>query len=160
MQKIPLTRGLFALVDDSDFDELNQYRWHAHERRSRNLYEAQRHLQSERRDGKWVSISVTMSNHLIPHEAGLVIDHIDGNPLNNQRSNLRLATRHQNAINWSRKGTSFGRGIFLNGKKYGVRIVDPTGYRRYLGAFHTVAEASQQYAKHAKALHGEFARFS
>jgi hypothetical protein len=89
------------------------------------------------------------------------IDHEDGDGLNNQLSNLRLATESQNLANSKKrsdnstgwKGVSFNKGfgryiaqIGANGKKY------------YLGHFATAEDAHAAYVEAAKKYHGEFAR--
>ena len=94
MKKIPLTQNKFALVDDADYDWLNQFKWYA-----RN--EGQRYYacRSFRVDGH--------VHHIVMHRLilglkegdGKITDHIDGNGLNNSRSNLRICTSAENNFN-------------------------------------------------------------
>ena len=95
--------------------------------------------------------------------AGLLIDHIDGNPHNNAFANLRLATSGQNQCNqktrndntsglkgvsWSKERQKWQAGIQVNGKRIA------------LGRFNTKEEAYAAYCKAARKLHGEFARLA
>lgn len=88
-----------------------------------------------------------------------IIDHIDGNPLNNRPDNLRLATASTN--NWNRKlniNSSTGiKGVRVhkNGN-YEARIMcNKVSY--YLGVFNTIEEASVAIESKREELHGEFA---
>lgn len=90
MRTISLTRGKVAVVDDSDFDELSRYKWHAVPG-GRTWY-AVREVRLA--DGKRTAVGMHVA---IMGKPG--VDHIDGDGLNNSRSNLRLVTRFQNARN-------------------------------------------------------------
>ena len=90
MKKIPLSRGLFALVDDEDYDELNKYNWNATE--VRGAYYARRYVGFQ--DGK--SITIKMHQQIMGENGA---DHINGDGLDNRRSNLRPATEQQNRWN-------------------------------------------------------------
>ncbi len=95
---------------------------------------------------------------------GVEVDHIDGNPLNNRRSNLRLATRTQNQRNTGpRKDSSTkSKGVFFtprvkNGKRWHAEIrVNRKAI--HLGVYHTKEEADSAYEAKAKEIHGEFFR--
>lgn len=87
------------------------------------------------------------------------VDHIDGDKLNNRRSNLRLCTQAENAKN-TRLGlnnTSGAKGVSRNvNGKWRARIWN-NRKEIHLGTFETAAEAMAAYDKAAIALHGEFA---
>lgn len=96
----------------------------------------------------------------IPEE--MFVDHIDGDPLNNRRGNLRVVSKAQNAANSaSRGGTSSYRGVFMN-KRSGkwVAQIKSGETRRCLGTFENEEEAAAAYDDAAKELHGEYARLN
>lgn len=113
MQQIPLysraRRSLFALVDDEDFEYLIDYRW-----RSNSKGYA---IRSHSVDGK--EIIVAMHREIMQPPPGLVVDHIDGNRLNNTRANLRVITQQQNLMNrrvFKNNSTGFKGVTFQHGK--------------------------------------------
>lgn len=83
---------------------------------------------------------------------GMVIDHIDGNPLNNRLSNLRVCTHGQNIANnrGYRNGDhtprSLPKGVYRNGKRYNSYITI-NGVKHYVGRFKTPEEASEAFNK-------------
>ena len=90
MKSIPLTRGKFALVDDEDYEYLNQWKWFcAHGRAVRG--------------GGYKKKSVFMHRVILNTPDGYHTDHIDSNPLNNQKSNLRVCTIAENNRNQGRR---------------------------------------------------------
>lgn len=97
-------------------------------------------------------------------EKGFCVDHIDGNPLNNQRSNLRICTNSQNQAN---RGVRAGNKVGLKGvmiyhgtfkePRYRAQI-KKDGKVKHLGYFLTADEAHQAYVNAATEAHGEFAK--
>lgn len=162
MREIPLTQGKVALVDDKDYAVLMVHKWYAH-RMGKNWYAIRRkpgedHESMHRRlcDGLNDCIS-------------LQVDHIDGNGLNNQRHNLRVATRNQNIRNQSkhRNNMSLYKGVSFVSAGKGGRITDGWAARiainckrKYLGTYATAELAAHAYDDAARRLHGEFARLN
>ena len=96
MKEIELSRGMTALVDDEDFEYINQFKWSAHkDGKTKNTFYATGH--GKRINGKRASTSIHM--FVMGKKQGFVIDHIDGNGLNNQKSNLRFVTHRGNGQN-------------------------------------------------------------
>jgi hypothetical protein len=92
---------------------------------------------------------------------GEEIDHIDGNPLNNRISNLRLATRSQNLANTplSRKNTSGYRGVHFSRAACGWQARIKINQKiRHLGTFPTKEMAAAAYSLAAREAFGEFVR--
>ena len=93
-RRIPLTQGLYALVDPADYAELSRYRWHAN--RGRETFYAQRKVwdpltRTER--------TVKMHRQILNCPDHLVVDHVNHNGLDNRRANIRAATTAQNVCN-------------------------------------------------------------
>ncbi|MDD5010733.1 MAG: hypothetical protein PHQ00_01265, partial [Phycisphaerae bacterium] len=84
-RKIWLTRQKFAIVNPEDFEMLNYYSWHIIGS-DRNFY-ANRY--SGRINGKKKFIS--MHRFIMNPPPGYLVDHVDGQGLNNTRGNLRIA---------------------------------------------------------------------
>lgn len=157
MKQIPLSHGKVALVDDADFESLSAFRWRALYHRHADKWYAMRSLH---RDGKLTS--VMMHRQIMGAPAGIEVDHIDGDGLNNQRStNLRLATSQQNKFNTGRhkNNTSGYKGVSLD-KRTGLWEARTMLNRRniIIGRFPTPLEASRAYTARIAELHGEFAR--
>ena len=145
MRVIKLTQGKEALVDDEDYEFLNQWKWSL-----ANGY-AQRQV-----GGRKNTKSVYM--HCLI--AGGKADHIDENPLNNQRSNLRRCTVQQNAMNRGpqENNTSGYKGVTWNKRDQGwTAQLHVLGKRKFLGTYKDILEAAAAYDKAARELHGEFA---
>jgi len=154
MKRIPLNRGLFALVDDDDFEWLNRFKWTLHNgRNGRN--DVCRTFRVQTKGGE-TQYFISMAAFIMGQRERKFIDHRDRDPLNNQKSNLRFASISENARNWWRYRSQFGRGVFKNGNKFGARIHD--GNRRImLGSFPTAQQARDAYDEAALNLHGDFA---
>jgi hypothetical protein len=94
--------------------------------------------------------------------AGMVVDHIDGDGLNNTRENLRICTNTENIRNQRRRGAgkSGAKGVaFYPGQQKPFRAQITVNRKKLnLGSFATAKEAQEAYAAAAKELHGEFAR--
>lgn len=93
--------------------------------------------------------------------SGLVVDHIDGNKLNNILANLRTCHQSQNSMNQKvRHNSPYGyKGVSKCGKKFVARLKH--NYRTvHLGVYPTALEASKAYDVAARKLHGEFARLN
>lgn len=145
-------RGKYvAIVDDSDFDLVNQYRWCAMP--TRNTIYAVRFDKKK---------CITMHSFLMSEEmqnGSQVVDHRDGNGLNNTRMNLRPATYMMNFWNGRlRFGRKF-KGVTKRGKRFQARIMR-AGESISLGTFSTEIEAASAYDVAARRLYGEFARLN
>lgn len=151
MREIPLTRGKVALVDDEDYEWLMRWKWHASD--NRTVFYACRRLNRSKHGYMHVAIC---ARHSLLAE-GFMCDHIDRDGLNNQKHNLRPATRSQNTQNATkRRGcVSRFRGVTAKGNRWRARI----GYcgQTQLGVFDTEVEAALAYDAAAKQIWGEYA---
>src|ERR1041385_682326 len=150
MKKIKLAnRERYALVDDADFDFLNRFRWHLSAGRYAATFV---NGQRER-----------MHRLLFNNPENITIDHIDGNGLNNQRSNLRLATMTQQQ--WNRRkhvvSSSKYKGVYWNKDRncWVTRIVYK-GNHRHLGCFNSEVKSAKIYNREARKLFGEYAKLN
>lgn len=149
MRKIKLANGRgVALVDDEDYECLRKLPWH---------YQNRGYAKSGRILMHRFILGLTQPGH------GVVVDHIDGNRLNNQRSNLQLASQGQNLANTKRKSKSGFRGVrkcALCKSRPWVAQISIDGRTVALGGFETKEAAARAYDKAAKGRFGEFARLN
>lgn len=150
MKRIPLTQGKYALVDDSDFEWLNQYKWYAY--KSANTYYARRNEKKE--NGKQVTIIMHVA--LLGKKDGHEIDHENGNGLDNQRNNLRHVTHRQNQQNLHIKTASKYPGVswFRPLQRWRARI-KILGRTKYLGYYTNELDAFSAYKTAVRELVGE-----
>lgn len=155
MKEIGLTRGYVALVDDDDFGRLSSHKWCATPTKA-GFY-AVRSVRRE--DGK--SRLQGMHRVILDAKKGELVDHVNGNTLDNRKENLRICTYSQNNINRrkERMSTSRFKGVSWDARtktwKASVTINRKT---KWLGRFQTEVEAALAYDAAAKQIHGEFAK--
>lgn len=93
----------------------------------------------------------------------MVVDHIDGNPLNNRKSNLRICTRPENSRNQRIRNdnTSKYKGVSLDkSRKKWLGYIGVNGKKTYLGSYNTKEDAAKAYNEAAIKYHGEFAKLN
>jgi hypothetical protein len=152
--EIRLSSGLIAVVDDADYDAVAAVGpWHSTPPRGGRIY-AQRPVR--RPDGG----RTTQKMHTFLTGWPLV-DHRNGDGLDNRRNNLRMASRSQNNANARLRSTNRSgfKGVTLDRRigRWNARIyVNKQG--RSLGYFATAEEAARAYDAAAIEVFGEFAR--
>jgi hypothetical protein len=155
MRAIPLTRGMIAMVDDSDYEWLNQWKWFAQMCDGR-LYAARSVW-----DGKIKKKTmIYMHRFILNSPKGIKVDHEDRDTMNCSRANLRLADDSQNSMNQkrSKKSTSGFKGVCWHRRmnKWMARI---HSYHKQIviGYFDNASDAAKAYNDAAIKYHGEFA---
>jgi hypothetical protein len=155
MAEIELSGGGIAKVDDEDFDLVSQYFWHL----DLNGGYAVSYL-----DPADPSRRLRMHRLIMDPQAHDVVDHIDGDRLNNQRVNLRVCSQAENTRNRLKAGgTSRFKGVSLTAgrKKKPWRAQIRSGDRvRCLGYFADEAEAARAYDAAAVKTFGAFGRLN
>jgi hypothetical protein len=146
MATIPLTQGKRTEIDDADMDVVSRHSWSF----------GTGYAQSKIR-GKLVRLHRFLMN---PPD-GLTVDHIDGNPLNNRRSNLRICDQQKQTWNTrKRKGgqSSKFKGVsWLPGRMIWRAVIKFNGKSKLVGFFASEVEAAFAYNKAAKQYRQEYA---
>jgi hypothetical protein len=155
MRNIGLTKGYLAIVDDEDYERVAGYRWSANISFKSKVYPV---------------ACIGGKNHYMHRfilglgkrkDDSRVIDHIDGNTLNNTRANLRICTASENARNTRKlegKASRFKGAQAFQGKWQ--TAINVNGEKHYFGMSDHEVMAAVLYNKHARRLHGEFAKLN
>jgi hypothetical protein len=95
--KYAVGKHSFALVDDDMLVELSKYAWKAKPNGCGTHIYAVRNIKHE-----GMLVTVRMHRVVVGYYGGLDVDHINRDPLDNRRANLRVVTRSQNVLNSAR----------------------------------------------------------
>jgi hypothetical protein len=154
---IPLTQGKFAIVDAADYDWLSGYRWFVMESRRGGQTYAATSIRGK---------TIPMHRLIMNPPAGKVVDHFDGNGLNNRRSNLRICDPEQNRFNLKPRKiegkTSRFIGVYRD-KRYPDKWYGSVQCHRkvtHLGPFTSEIEAARARDREAIKQHGPYARLN
>lgn len=148
-KEIFLTQGKVALVDDADYDWLNQFKWYASRSRQSETFYAMRD---------------TPENVTIPMHCEILgikgVDHRNGDGLDNRTFNLRPATHSQNNCNrgaYANNKSGYKGVCWIENREKWLMTIQVDKTRVHGGYFNTAIEAAAAYNYLAKKLHGEFA---
>lgn len=159
MKTIKLTQNQVTIVDNDDFEYLNQFKWCAQWNPGTRSFYAVR-CSYKRETGKQKAIP--MHREIMQPSAGMVVDHINHDTLDNTRKNLRVCTQSENLMN-SRKqknNTSGLKGVSWHKRDKKWRAdISINGKRKHLGNFSTKEFAYESYIKACKKYHKEFANY-
>lgn len=157
---VPLTKGYVAIIDVEDVPLVEGWNWTALVQDG-TVYAYRRATRGA--DGKQAAIR--MHRVIMGDPLGLLVDHCDGNGLNNRRrgeaGNLRVATQSQNGMNSRpmRGKRSALKGAAWDAERGKWRSdIMVNGQRKYLGHHATETAAHAAYCNAAAELHGEFRR--
>lgn len=132
----------YALVDKLDAPRIGQHKWRLAKGYAVTTVD---------------HVLVQMHSMIMGFREGLIVDHEDRDPLNNQRYNLRWATHAENMRNrMSSCGKSKFKGVVPT-KSAWIAQIKSHGKKHYLGAFASERRAAMAYDQAAIRLHGEFA---
>lgn len=146
MKEINLTQGKTALVDDEDYEYLNQFKWYA-QKHGRGFRVVRTASLKEGKNKK----TLFMHKEILSYSGELDIDHIDCNSLNNQKNNLRLCTHLENCANvlGRNKQTKY-KGITWAKKRKRWSVQIGHNKKRYwLGYFVNEIDAAKKYNEKA-----------
>lgn len=108
MKIIKITQNKVSLVDDEDFEFLNKIKWNA-------VWNGKKwYAQFHPKNG----VVLWLHRYVLNYTGPLQVDHVDGNGINNQKENLRLATNSQNQMNRpaSKTASSGYKGVTYDSK--------------------------------------------
>ena len=166
MQVIKTKDGYAVMVDDQDYALVSQYTWSVTSRN--NLQYAYRKVAiktDDRENWGWTTRIRLMHQDIMPGHP--MIDHVDGNGLNNLRNNLRPTTMSNNLANQGKhkmgwrghECTSRYKGVcWVEKFQKWVATIVKAGHQYWLGKFDDETEAARAYDKKAIELYGEYAK--
>jgi len=159
MKVIKLTKGYRSLVDDEDFEYLKQFKWNVrivsgtqYAKRNINIGEKQ--------------TTINMHREITKCPKNMMVDHINGNGLDNRKQNLRICTRSQNLMNSNKPKDA------KSSKYKGVCFYKKGNYKRwrseirlnkkaiFLGYFVNEKDAALAYNEAAIKYYGKFAKLN
>lgn len=135
----------YAIVSSSDFDKLNEYRWTIGNGGYPKIKVSNKH--------------VSMHSLILEKSPQQVIDHINGNPLDNRRENLRVCTQKENSRNRAKYSTNKSgyKGVSWDKAKKAYRsVIMVDGKQIYLGIFDCPIAAAQAYNNAARVYHAKY----
>lgn len=138
MVLLPLSQGYFSKIDDEDYEKVKDFSWLIF-RNGRGVY------------ARTVWMEGRSQRHCLLHRKildvpkNLVVDHIDGDGLNNQKSNLRavtIAINSQNRVKPADNNKTGTNGVWFN-KKVGRWMVERTfnSKKLHIGSFREKQDA-------------------
>jgi hypothetical protein len=135
-------------IDDEDYDLISKYTWYVNRRYLTTNIGGKKTLLHR------LLLGLVTGN-------GKVVDHQDGNPLNNRRDNLRLCTQQQNVRNSRKKSKNKSgfKGVIRYHNKWLAQI-HSDGCRMMLGQYDSIIEAAKAYDRAASELHKEFSKLN
>lgn len=150
MKILPLPHGKCTVVDDADYEALRQHRW---------CLQGQNKYVARRVNGEIVFLHRLLAN--VP--AGMWVDHINGNKLDNRRCNLRAVTPQQNCQNRKKAAGRSSKYIGVTFHKVARKWqahIRLDGHLKYIGLFDKEEDAAQAYDARAKESRGEYAKLN
>jgi len=159
--ELPISKGMITRIDPETFDLLkkrNLLKWNA-QVVGKKIY-ASRSFLPEGLHGKKFYKKIYLHRLIMDAPDNILVDHIDGNPLNNCRKNLRLAYHRQNSRNQIiNKPVGEYKGVHKTKNSYAAQI--QFNQKHYnLGHFSTAEDAARVYDLMAAICFGEFASFN
>jgi hypothetical protein len=150
MKRLPLTKGLYAQIDDDDFERASKYSWHVGFNFRGKAWYAKGRVNGKQQ---------YLHRFIINAPTGVQVDHRNHNTLDNRKKNLRLCTRQQNAWNQRRKSVNKSGyiGVSYDVKhRFYVAQIRIKGQKVFLGYFADPKKAANAYLVAAKKSRGEF----
>lgn len=145
--------GYYVMVDEEDYESLSFFNWNLHKHKTKDLLYARCTFEGE---------TLIMHRFIMNVEdTDDFVDHIDGNGLNNQKSNLRVVDIKINSFNRvkQKRSRSKYKGVDFHEGKWRVRCTDVNGKRKTL-RFLTEDEAGLAYNKMASEFQGVYAKLN
>lgn len=156
--RIAIACGSVVVVDDEDADLVAESKWrYKHACRGKSYVVRGAHKYGKLyREG-------ALHRLIAKAEKGQIVDHINGDTLDNRRCNLRIVTRQQNCQNAAKKNAdtcaSRFRGVSIDRRRNKWRaMIMADGKQKFLGGFGTEVEAAFAYDVASLSIHGEFGR--
>jgi hypothetical protein len=138
-----LTRGFIAKVSEEDYERISRLNWFA------SVGVQVRAARMKNRQIIYMHHEVLIGSRDLVGIGFLEVDHIDGDPLNNTRENLRLVTHQENMLNTARHKERKGYAYNRRANLWSVYLDMPFQKRKYLGYTKTEKEAKER-AEEAK----------
>lgn len=156
MKQITLPNGKVALVDDEDFERVNAYKWGVLITKGK-AYVWRYVYSGGKRKG------VYLHREIMDTPQGMSVDHIDGDGLNNQKSNMRNCTHQENLFNERKKAktSSIFKGVWWdNARKRWAASLRLNGKTIHLGRYDDEVEAALAYNSAAIKNFGKYSNLN
>lgn len=157
--EVVLASGHVLIIDDEDADLIGGYKWRVKDGINNHVKRGTSFI----KEGKKVNQTIYLHRLILEKHGhcldGMHVDHINRNPLDCRKSNLRVALCRENARNTSlrKDNTSGFKGVSKASRWGWQAAIRVDGKRIYLGTFKTPEEAYEVYKKAAKEYHQNFA---
>ncbi len=153
MRTVQLTRGFSTIVDSDQYDRVSWYSWYSGTKSKKGSIYAI--------CNQFKATHYNLSNFILDVPNGIIVDHINGDTLDNRKSNLRVVTKSQNAQNSRKPVRAKGTTSKYKGVNWDkTRNCWRASIQMSLGRFSSELEAAKAYDKKAKELFGDFARLN